>query len=360
MYKTAIISCGMIANNAHIPAYKHFSTDFEIVAVCDINEDVARQTAQRHGIGKYYTDAARMLREIKPDVVSVCVPNFLHKQYAMMALEHGAHVLCEKPVAFTYLDAVELYECAKSRGKHLIACQSMRFTPDRLALKKMIDKGCLGEIYYGEFSRVRRRGIPTWGMFHIKEVSGGGAFLDIGVHMIDAMVWLMGNPKLKSISGTASKHFCNEICELKKSGALGELHAKREFDPDEMNVEDFSCGSMEFENGARVNFKVAWAMNSPEEASIKLSGTKAGADIPQCRIYKSADTTEELRVERNKYEGEPFFGHFYLVENLKEVLNGNSAPVVTPEETINVAAILECFYISAELGREVTAKEALW
>ena len=358
MFKVCIISCGMIANSAHIPAYKHFSEDFEICAVCDINGQAAKETAHRYGIANYYTDAEEMLREQKPDVVSVCVPNCLHKQYTMLALSYGCNVMCEKPVAFTYADAREMYDYAKSQGKLLMACQSMRFTPDRLAAKKMIDRNEVGEIYYGEFSRIRRRGIPTWGKFHIKDFSGGGAFVDIGVHMVDAVLWLMGNPKLKSASATVARHHVNEIGTLKQSGALtGEVHTVREFNPDEMNVEDFSSGSLCFENGARVNFTVAWAANLPEASDIKLSGRRAGFLIPQCDVYKGADINEKLGTEPNLYEGEPFSGHFYLMDNLRKVLKGEAEPVVTPEETINVARVLEAVYQSAESGKEVVVDD---
>ena len=357
MYKVAIISCGMITNNAHIPAYKHLPEVYTIAAVCDINEDAAKGTASRHGIGKYYTDAEKMLDEIKPDIVSVCVPNSMHKKYTMMALEKGAHVLCEKPVAFTYADAMEMYSLAKEKGKHLIACQSMRFTPDRLALKKLIEEGKMGEIYYGEMSRVRRRGIPTWGTFHMKKISCGGAMVDIGVHMIDSLIWLMGNPKLHSVTATTGCRYSKEIGSLHASGALGDVHTARKFNPDEMDVEDFSCGSMVFENGARVNFKVAWAMNSPEETSIKLVGKQMGADIPSCCLYSGVDTDEKLDTKPNLYESEPFFGHFYITDNLAKVLEGKEELIIKPEETINVASILECFYKSAELGREVLMSE---
>lgn len=358
MFKVCIISCGMITNSAHIPAYKHFSDDFEIVAVCDVNEQAAKDTAERHGISNYYTDAEKMLCEQKPDVVSVCVPNCLHKEYTMLALSHGCNVMCEKPVAFTYADAKEMYDYAKQQGKLLMACQSMRFTPDRLAAKEMIDRGELGDIHYGEFSRIRRRGIPTWGKFHIKEFSGGGAFVDIGVHMVDALIWLMGNPRLKSACCTTSKHFAYEKGRLKDSGALtGEVHTQRAFDPEEMNVEDFSSGSLSFENGARVNFTVAWAANMPEAADIRLSGIKAGINIPQCNIFKGADIDEKLETKPNLYDGEAFSGHFYLMDNLRKVLKGEAEPAVKPEETINVARILETVYKSAEAGKEVFAEE---
>ncbi len=357
MFKVCIISCGMIANSAHIPAYKSFPEDYEIAAVCDINEKSAKDTAERHGIKAYYTDARQMLEEIKPDLVSVCVPNAFHKQYTLMALEAGANVLCEKPLAFTYADAKEMFDLAKKNGKTLMACQSMRFTPDRLAAKKYIDENGLDDIYYGELARIRRRGIPTWGTFHIKKISCGGAFVDIGVHMLDALVWLMGNPAVKSVSATTMQNHKYEIGSLKGSGALtGKVDNARAFDSDEMDVEDFSCGTITFENGARVSFKVAWAANMPEASDIRLIGKKKGIYLPECKVYFDENGEDTIQTEKCPYDT-PFAGHIYLADNLRKVLKGESEPIVKPEETLNVSRILELFYKSAETGREVFANE---
>lgn len=357
MFKVCIISCGMITNSAHIPAYRHFSEDFEICAVCDINEQSAKDTAERHGIANYYTDAETMLKEQRPDVVSVCVPNCFHKEYTMLALSYGCNVLCEKPVAFTLADAKEMYGYAEKQGKLLMACQSMRFTPDRLAAKEFIDKNGDNDIYYGELARIRRRGIPTWGAFHINKVSCGGAFVDIGVHVLDALVWLMGNPKIKSVKGITLQNHKYEIGSLKGSGALsGEVHNARKFDPEEMDVEDFSCGMLNFENGATVSFKVAWASNMPECSDIKLVGKKHGIDVTTGEVLFGENGEEKLEHKPCPYDV-PFPGHIYIVENLLGVLKGKEQPAVTPEETINVATILELFYKSAKLGREVSVKE---
>lgn len=357
MFKVCIISCGMIANSAHIPAYRQFSQDYDITAVSDINEAAARDTAKRHGIPNYYTDAEEMLSKEKPDIVSVCVPNCFHKEYTLMALNHGANVLCEKPLAFNLADGVEMFETAKRNGKLLTACQSMRFTPDRLAAKKYIDDGNMDEIYYGELARVRRRGIPTWGAFHINKISRGGAFVDIGVHMLDALVWLMGNPKIKSVVGKTMQNHKWEIGSLKSSGALtGEVHNQRKFDPEEMDVEDFACGTMNFENGAEVNFKVAWASNMPESSDIRLVSKKSGIDLPSGKIYFGEDGEKLLETKECPYDT-PFFGHMYIADNLRKVLKGEEEPIIKPEETLNVSAILELFYKSAKLGREVYANE---
>ncbi len=352
MFKVCIISCGMRANEAHIPAYRMFSDDFEIVGVSDINEDAAKKTAAKNGISKYYINAEQMLYELKPDVVSVCVPNCFHKEYTIMALNYGANVLCEKPIAFTYKDAVDMFAAAKRNNKFLMACQSMRYTPDRLAAKKYIYENHINDFYYGEISRVRTRGIPTWGTFHIKKINGGGAFADIGVHMLDALVWLIGNPEIKSVSGVIMQNHKDEIGTLIESGALsGNVDIKRKFNPEEMDVEDFSCGILNFENGIRVNFKVAWAANMPEESSINLIGKSAGIYLPEGEIYLGKNK-ENLIIPQLEYDS-AFPGHVYLIDNIRKVLKGADTPAVKPEETVNISKIIEMFYKSAEKGEEV-------
>lgn len=357
--KVAIIGGGMITNSAHIPAYKNFPERFEIAAVCDVFEKAAKDTAESAGIPKYYTDAKTMLEEIKPDLVSVCAPNMLHREYTMLALSHGANVICEKPVAFTLSEAKEMYGFAKEKGLILTACQSMRFTPDRLAAKKLINAGELGTPYYCEFSRIRRRGIPTWGTFHIKEKSGGGAFIDIGVHVLDAAIWLMGNPEVYAVEGSAFKKLHTEIGTLESSGALtGNVQNARKFDPNEMNVEDFSCGSITFKNGSRLNFKTAWAANLPDEASITIIGEKCGIKLPDGDVLRGMDDNSKLDIKENEFaHGAPFSGHFHIVKNVYDVIVSGAESIIKPEETINVAGIIEAFYRSAESRKPVIFDE---
>ena len=356
MIKVCIISCGMIANSAHIPAYRTFGDDFFISAVSDINENSARETAKRHGIPNFYVNAEEMLEKEKPDLVSVCVPNCFHKEYTITALNAKANVLCEKPLAFRLSDAKEMFDAAKRNGKILMACQSMRFTPDRLAAKEYIHENGLGNIYYGDFSRVRRRGIPYWGTFHMKKISCGGAFVDIGVHMLDALLWLMGNPEIESVNGTVMQNHKNELGSLTSSGALtGNVDSIRKFNPDEMDVEDFSCGTLKFKNGANVSFKVAWAANMPESSDIRLTGDRAGIDLPSGKIYFGEDGEEILKPKKLIYNS-PFAGHIYIADNLRKVIKGEAEPIVKAEETVNTARIIEMFYKSAEIKREVYAE----
>lgn len=363
--KVCIISCGMIANKAHIPAYLNRQDVFFVSAVSDMSEKAARETSERFNIGNWYTDAQEMLEKERPDLVSVCVPNKFHKEYTLLALSHGANVICEKPVAYTYADAKEMYDFAKEKGKMLVACQSMRYTPDRIAAHELIEEGVLGNIYYAELSRIRRRGIPVWGKFHIRSESGGGAFLDIGVHMIDSLLWLMGNPEIESVSGTACAMLAHADKQLKsslsESGALGGVDIKRSYSAEEFDVEDFASGSAYFKTGARVNFKVAWAVNLPDETSMKIVGDKAGLSLPSLELYGNAGSFQSDFYPKitndDKYKAREFGGHYHLIDHVADVMLNGTPLMIRPEETINTAAFIDLFYKSAELKREVTIDE---
>ncbi len=362
MKKVAIVGCGMITNSAHIPAYRHLPDNFEIVSVCDIDEKKAKETAERHGIGAYFTSFEAMLEKMKPELVSVCVPNMLHGQYVKAALESGADVLCEKPLSMSYKEAKELYSLAKRKGRLLCACQSMRFTDDRLKAKELITKGELGEIYYGEISRIRTRGIPMWGAFHIEKLSGGGAFIDIGVHMLDALMWLMDNPKVISVSGTKSAYLAHggyRSAGDKASGALsGNTFSEKIYSEEEFDVEDFASGSILLEGGKRINFKTAWALNLPDETSITLVGDKSSVKLPELMIFDGANT-EKRDADRykNPYPNESFFGHFRLFDRLADYYMGKGDIPIKPEETLGVTAIIDLFYRSAKESREVKMEE---
>ncbi len=163
--KVAVISCGMIANAAHIPAYRSLSDKVDLAAVCDVNPVSAEQTAQRFQIPRWYTDAEEMLLKEKPDLVSVCTPNALHKKMAMLALSHGAHVACEKPIAFTYADAKEMFDYAKKVDRVLFACQVVRYNQEYQVAREFVEDGLLGDIYYSEFSRSAGGACPNGARF---------------------------------------------------------------------------------------------------------------------------------------------------------------------------------------------------
>jgi len=361
----ALISCGMISNKAHIPAYRAVSDRVEIAGVCDLNAYSAQSTAERHGIPHWYTDAAKMLEELEPDLVSVCTPNASHKAMAKLALEHGAHVACEKPLALTYKDTKELFDLAAAKGKTLFACQTLRYTPEYMVARELAQNGEFGKLYFAEFNLIRRRGIPKWGTFHRMDANGGGALCDLGVHMFDSVLWIMGGPAVEAVSGSMASYIGRSetdiVTSLAESGAPAGVNNARPFSPSEFEVEEFAAGSVRLAGGASINFKTSWAVNLPNEYGISIAGTKAGIRLPSMEMCTTlgryqADVTPRVFKE-GKHEGKDFAGHYYLLEDAVNYLLGRGELPVRPEETLNVASIIDAFYISAREGREVRTSE---
>ena len=364
--KAAIIGSGMIANAAHIPAYRNLKDSMEIVAVADSREDAARDTAARNEIPNWYTNPQEMLEKEKPDIVSICAPNNYHKPFSIMALEAGAHVICEKPMALTLKDAKEMFAAADKAGRMLFPSQSMRFSAGTQTAKKLVDSGRLGNVYYSQLENVRRRGVPTWGMFHMKEHNFGGPFCDLGVHFIDSAMYILGNPTMKSVMGGAWRMIADKSedveMSLADSGAPAGVFTPRPYDYKEFNVEDFSAGSVSFANGMVMNFKFSWAINLPNGGAMSFAGDKGGYTSNPLMVYTNLDgyqTDVKPHVfSLNKYNNVPFSGHWYMFEHIERCIKGvDKEYIVRREEALNVATIIEAFYLSAERNMPVNADE---
>lgn len=365
-YKAAVIGVGFIGAGSHVPAYQ---TDerCELVAVADLKPGAAEYVAKRYGVEKFYEDPQQMLEECKPDVVSICVPNQYHKEWSIAALEAGANVLCEKPICVTLADAKEIYAAAESAGRIFMPVQNDRMGA-RTVLRDMIKDGALGDVYFGECENIRRRGIPNWGSFHIKKDNFGGPFCDVGVHFIDSILYMLGNPKFKSISGNTWSKIAPYETDRPNLGTVSKSKnfVPRPYSSSEFTVEDHSAGTLRLGEDILINFKFAWALNSPPFDGIRLNGTKGGlvfnkyAENPFI-LYSSkgetmTDTILNLDVH-HKFEHIQNPGIYLIVEHFLDVLDGKAEPIVTKEEALNVVTIIQAFYRSAELKREVTAEE---
>jgi predicted dehydrogenase len=358
-YRLSIIGAGMIANAGHIPAWKNLKDEVEIVAVADINKDRARIVADTAGIAHAYSDWEKMLGEIKPDIVSVCTPNSYHKAQTIAALQSGAHVLCEKPVATCYSDAVKMFDAAQAARRILFVCQSLRFYNNMMAAKEFVEAGRLGQIYYAEVVGMRRRGIPTWSQFHMKEHSGAGPVYDLGVHQIDGLFWLLNNPKVKAVSSMAYTKFGNRNEGLKtslaESGAPLGVLTPRPYDYREFDVEDLAAGFIRLQNAAVVSFKVSWAANITKEiCNTMVLGTEGGLTLDPFILATNmgsyqVDVTPKIPPDRNV----AFSGHWAAVEHLIRVIRGQEEPVVKRAEVLNVMQTLDAVYRSATEGREI-------
>ncbi|MCL4402065.1 MAG: Gfo/Idh/MocA family oxidoreductase [Acidobacteria bacterium] len=362
--KVAVIGGGMIANAAHIPAWQD-QPGVRVVGVADRVLDTARATAQRHCIPSAYDDARRMLEELRPDAVSVCTPTCYHREHVTAALRAGAHVLCEKPVAAGSGDAEEMFQAAEAAQRTLLVGQSMRFFNQVTAARQFAAAGELGEIYYADASRLRRRGMPMWGNFHMKLHSGGGPLLDLGVHILDCLLWIMGNPKVVTASSvTFRKLACRKdglLTSLAESGAPVGVFDSPAPDYRDLDVEDTGVVLLRLENGAAISLRVSWAANVPDSVGglICVMGTEGGLSfdtrVPELKLVKSiqqhqTDISPKLPAPHPNH---PFYAHWKEVAHFVRVIRGEEEPVIKREEVLNVIRALEAAYRSAALGSEV-------
>ncbi len=366
--RVAIIGCGMIANSAHFPALHILEAEglVEVVGVADIRPEAAESTAKRHGVPHWYTDPQKLLDELSPDFVAVCTPNVYHKKWTIAALKAGANVACEKPIAVTYADAKEMWDTARECGKMLFPCQCMRWRHYMMKAKELAESGALGDIYFSDVEFMRRIGIPTWGMFHMKEHNFGGPFCDLGVHLIDSLLWIAGDPKVVSVSGSAVTKIANQgqdiHLSIAESGAYSGTFDPRPYDWHEFDVEDFSNGFMRLDNGMTVNFKFTWALNLPTtNLSLKICGDKGGLAVEKGMLYQNVGRfqgeTEMKWFDNGEYKGVPFEQHRYMYRNIFNTLAGEEEYLIKEHQNLEVAKAIECFYKSAAEGREVRASE---
>jgi predicted dehydrogenase len=358
-FKVALIGTGMIANAGHIPAWKNLGADVEIVAVANQTGPKARLTAEKEGIPRVYVDWQKMLDEVEPDIVSVCTPNVYHKEHTIAALKAGAHVLCEKPVATCYADALEMFETAEAVGRVLFVSQTVRFSSRAFAAKEIVESGKLGEMYFAETYFMRRRGVPTWGRFHMKEHSAAGPLYDIGVHLIDKIFWLMGNPRAVAASGVTYTKFGNRdeglVTSLAESGAPLGVLIPRPYDYREFDVEDMAAGFIRLERDAVIAFKTSWAANVPQNVGGNMIlGTEGGLMFdPPVLVTNMGRYQVDVTPKVPRDHDVPFYGHWLAAEHFVRVLRGQEELMVRKEEVLNVMKALDALYRSAEEGREV-------
>ena len=353
--RIGIIGCGGIANQKHLPSL-HSLPNVEIVAFCDIIVEKAEAAAKRYGTpdAKVYKDYKELLKDKSIEVIHVCTPNRSHSFITVDALEAGKHVMCEKPMAINAAEAKKMVDAAKRTGKKLTIGYQNRHRPDSLFAKTECEKGTLGEIYFAKATAIRRRAVPTWGVFLNEYEQGGGPLIDIGTHALDLTLWCMDNYKPKYCVGTTFKKLGDKF---PTGNAWGEW--KKE----EFTVEDSAFGFIVMENGATVILESSWALNmlDTREAICTLCGTKGGIDFTDgVRINKVVN--DAMVIEKPDlseggvayYDGNAGFGPDEAESNtFYGAVRGERELLVKPEQAAVVTRILEGIYESAKTGKPV-------
>ena len=336
-----IIGAGGIAVSQHIPGYLK-CPDVQILAVCDVDEERAKKAAEQFNIPHVFSDYKKLLEVDEIQAVSVCTPNFMHKDPTVHALRNGKHVLCEKPLAMNAREGEAMVRASRETGKKLQVGFNIRFDANSVALKKLIDGGALGDIYYARCQALRRRGVPNWGVFGQKHLQGGGPLIDIGVHILDLTLHMMGFPKPISVSGKAYTKFGNKPNVF---GAWGQWDWKT------FTVEDFASGFVRFDNGTTLVLESSFCANIPHDVfDFMILGDKGGCQLSPPTIYGEQNLT---LLNINPVMTRPTAAHHEEIAAFIDAIR-NDTPVRVPgEEALVVTKIIDAIYKSSETDREV-------
>ncbi len=333
--RVGIIGAGGIAGAKHLPGHRKVK-GVSVLAVCDIDEQHAKNFAKKHEIKYVFTDYNDLVAMPELDAVSVCTPNNFHAGPTIAALKAGMHVICEKPIAGNAKDGQAMVDAQKESGKVLQIGLQSRFRTESRTLRKLCEDGFFGDIYYARAMAMRRRGVPAAPTFIQKSISGGGPLIDIGVHILDVLLWMIGSPQPIEVFGSVAQKFGHRRNVINPWG---------KWNPAKFDVEDFAMGVIRFEGGLTVTLETAWASHIEKTGTTFFMGNQAGATYNPARIYTDKDD------EMIDYEPEILTGLPGEFESFHKAIREGLPSPVPAEEVLTVAKIFDALYESARIGR---------
>jgi len=338
--RVGVIGMGMGRNHA---VNFRDTAEAALVAICDVNPERLEQVAHEVHPWRTYTNYEDLIADTEIDAVAVALPNALHERVVLMALEAGKHVMCEKPLAMNAVEGERMVETSRRLNRKLMMHFNYRFQPSSQAIKRAIDQGALGHVYFAKTIWHRGRGIPNLGgWFTQKKMAGGGALIDLGVHRLDLALWLMGYPRPVSVTGSTFNYLGRQLAE-----AEGKV----------FDVDDLAAGFIRFDNGACLVIEASWASNYErrEDQWTQLFGVNGGA------VTRNWD-------DGYQYEARIFRGHLHEVNTevpeapehietpqqhfCRAILN-DTETMAPGEQGLTVMRLLDALYESAATGREV-------
>ncbi|MEH7275061.1 Gfo/Idh/MocA family protein [Neobacillus vireti] len=345
--KVGVVGAGSLSE-AHLEAYKN-NPDVELAAICDLVEERAAEKAKKYSISDVYTDYQEMLKDPELDAISVVTWNNTHKEISIAALDAGKHVLCEKPLCINYDEALEIKAATERNNKQFMIGYVRRHASSITVLKKYIDKGLLGDIYYAKASNLRRLGNPG-GWFSDKSRSGGGPLIDIGVHILDLLWYLMGRPKVKTVSANTYNKLGNRTNIQNLS-----FYKAADYSPDN-NVEDLANALIRFENGASLMVDVSFTLHAKQDqSSAVIFGDKGGAEIDPSLVIVHEENNTILNST-------PQIDHpwFHFSDSFQNEINHfvnccltGKQPIGGIDDGVEMMKILTAIYESAGKKQEI-------
>ncbi len=347
--KVAIIGCGTIANAAHIPSYIN-NSEAEIKYFCDIKIDRAEECVKKYGCGQAIEDYHDILKDDEIEAVSVCTPNNVHSVISIDCLKAGKNVLCEKPAARTYEEALLMQKAQHETGKILNIGVVNRFNDSVNKIKEYIEGGKLGEVHHVYVSFRAHRSIPgLGGAFTDKSIAGGGALIDWGVHYLDIVMYCCGDPAIKTVTGEA-------FCKLGKD-MKGYVYNKMWAGPptyDGVYDVDDSVTGMIRTDGPVITFNGAWAQNiGIADTYIDFMGDKGGIRLQYGKEFTVYTVENGSLIE--------YTPQFKMTDHFQNEIDAFVGCVKSGEKlashidvAILTSQILQAIYDSSEQHREIT------
>ena len=340
--RVGLIGAGGIAQS-HMDAWQK-CPDAQVVAIADISKKARGTTAETFDVPRenLFEDYHQMLRKVELDAVDICTPSALHHPPTIAAFKAGCHVLVEKPVAISARQCEQMIEAGHQAKKLLMVGQVLRVYPQGLAMKRWVDDGLVGDIYWARATYLRSRGVPTKPSFIDLETAGGGPCYDVGVHALDLCLYLMGFPEPVSVSAATYLEIAN------KPSLMAHNHRKYTV------LEDFAVAFIRLANGATISLEAGWAQNLAEETfNCILTGTKGGMEYAPLTLVQEysglvMNSTPQVNPWKPTIEGMP-----EQIRLFAEAIRSGGPSPVPGEQALITQRILDGVYKSGQKGKEI-------
>ncbi|KAF0957332.1 Gfo/Idh/MocA family protein [Rhodococcus sp. T7] len=357
VFRIGVLGAGTIAEKAHLPGLLR-QADVEIVAVCDVNGERARVVADRFGVPAAVSDP-EVLFDMDIDAITCCTPNATHAELATAALEAGKHVLLEKPPAVDVPSVRKIAAAARASGVVFMPLFNHRFREEVILARRLFVEGRIGSPYYARTTLCDRRG-ATPGWITDQSRSGGGALIDLGVHHLDFLMYVLGHPRATVVSGSTYAKIGDYQVRYRHDAAWAVADERgRDLRPGWMgDVEEAATGLIRFDNGLNICLETAWTLNIPGRRAWEtlVFGDRGGMRVDPAPVLLALDEDGYLVDAEYAVEPVPTYPdtHSRAIRNFLDTIRGAAEPVSTPAHAIHLMEIIAALYRSSATGREVT------